>query len=131
MKKSLRRPRRPKIKQRQIESFDKEEIGYVEALKLVMESNQRTVELLLNASKDRGTIAGEMLDQDDQRIKVVELDKLEEPTEESASIVCGDWIHWIRPVIKNLSKRTIRYWTILESVVEKRYKRYLVSSTVG
>ena len=45
------------------------------------------------------------LDQEDQRIKVMELDTPEDATEESASIICGDWIHRIRPVIKNLSKK--------------------------
>ena len=76
------------------------------------------------------TSEAEKLDQDDQRIKVIELDKLEEPTEESASIVRGDWIHRIRPVVKNLSKRSMKYWTILESVVEERYRKYLASSLV-
>ena len=97
---------------------------------MLMENNRRTVELFLNASKDRSTSEAERLDQKDQRIKVMELDKLEEPTEEIASILYGDWMHRIRPVMKNLSKRASKYWTILESTVEKRYKRYLKSSPV-
>jgi hypothetical protein len=60
----------------------------------------------------------------------MELDRLEEPTEENASMLRGDWIHTIRPVMKNLSKSSMKYWTILESVVEERYKRYLASSPV-
>lgn len=55
----------------------------------------------------------------------MELGKLEEPTDESAPIVRRDWIHRIRPVIKNLSKRSMKYWTILESAVEERYKKSL------
>ena len=55
----------------QTETKPKEEIGYVEALKLVMENNQRTVELLLKASKDRGASEAVKLDQEDQRIKVM------------------------------------------------------------
>lgn len=43
-----------------------QEIGYVEALTLLIESNQRTVKLLLNASKDRGASEAEKLDQEDQ-----------------------------------------------------------------
>ena len=62
----------------------KEEIGYVEALKLVMENNQRIVELFLNVSKDRGTTEEERLDQKKQIIKIIEADKFEEPTEENA-----------------------------------------------
>ena len=44
-------------------------------MKMVIEGNQRTVELLLKASMDRGTSEAERLDQEDQRIKVVELDE--------------------------------------------------------
>jgi hypothetical protein len=58
------------------------------------------------------------------------LEKLEEPTEESASIVCGDWMHRIKPAIKNLSKRSSKYWTRLDDVVEERYKIYLMSKPV-
>ena len=58
----------------------------------------------------------------------MELDKLEGPTEEIASILCGDWMHRIRPVMKNLLKRASKYRTILESTVEEMYKRYLKSS---
>ena len=60
---------------------------YSEALKLVLEDNQKTMELLLKASKDRSTSEEERLDQENQRIKEIELEKLEEPTEESAAIV--------------------------------------------
>ena len=60
----------------------------------------------------------------------VELEKLEEPTEESAAIVCGDWMHRVRPVIKNLSKRSSRYWQRLEEIVEERYKKFLSSKPV-
>ena len=60
----------------------------------------------------------------------MELDKLEEPTKESASILRGDWMHRIRPVKKNSSKRSMKYWTILGSVVEERYNKYLASSPV-
>ena len=89
---------------------------------MVIESNQRTVELLLKASMDRGSSDEERLDQEDQRIKVVDLDQLEEPTEENAAITCGDWMYRIRPVIKNLSKRSAKYWTQVEKVVNERYK---------
>ena len=57
----------------------------------------------------RGSSEEERLDQEDQRIKVVELDQFEEPTEENASIICGDWMYRVRPVIKNLSKRSAKY----------------------
>ena len=81
---------------------------YAETLKLVMEDNQKTMELLLNASKSRSTSEEERLDQEDQRIKEVELKKLEEPTTESAAIVCGDWMYRIRPVILNRSKSSMK-----------------------
>jgi hypothetical protein len=61
---------------------------------------------------------------------LIELEKLEEPTEENASITCGDWMHRIKPVIKNLSKRSSKYWMRLEDVVEERYKTYLMSRPV-
>ena len=68
----------------------KEESGYTEALKLVMENNQRTMELILKASMNKAPGEADRLDQEDQRIKVVELAKLEESTEDNASITCGD-----------------------------------------
>ena len=61
---------------------------------------------------------------------MVELESLEEPTEESAAIICGDWMHRIKPVIKNLSKRSAKYWTRLEEVVEERCKKFLSSKPV-
>jgi hypothetical protein len=97
------------------------------ALKLVLEENQKTLELLMNANKGKGKSEQEKLDQEDQRIMEVTLEKLNEPTEESAAIVCGDWLYRIRPVIKNLSKRSAKYWTRLESIVEDRYKNFLCS----
>ena len=68
------------------------------------------------------------LDQDDQRVKVIELDKLEDSSEGNSAINCGDWIHTIKPAISNLSKRPTQYWKTIERVVEKRYQKYLVSS---
>ena len=58
------------------------------------------------------------------------MEKLEEPTEESAAIICGDWTHRIRPVVKNLSKRSSKYWMRLEEIVEERYKKFLSSKPV-
>ena len=58
---------------------------------------------------NKGTMTEEeKLDQEDQRIKEVELGKLEE-LNENASIACGDWIHRKRPMICNLSKRAKKY----------------------
>ena len=34
-------------------------------------------------------------------------------------------MHRIRPVIKNLSKRSSKYWQRLEEIVEERYKKFL------
>ena len=56
-----------------------EDLNY-KTLKMVMEQQQRTRGLVFqNATKDRGntTTEEDKLDQDDQRIKVVELEKLE------------------------------------------------------
>ena len=75
---------------------------------MVLEDNQKTLELLMGSSKRKSSTEEEKLDQEDQRIHEMELEKLEEPTEENASIVCGDWMHRIKPVLKNLSKRSSR-----------------------
>ena len=79
--------------------------------------------MVLSARSAKTTNEEEKLDQEDQRMKIVELEKLDEPTEESAAIICGDWTHRIRPVIKNLSKRSSKYWTRIEEIVEERYKK--------
>ena len=102
----------------------------MEAFNMVMEHGRKTVEMVLNAQKEKNTNEEDKLDQEDQRIKIVELEKLEEPTEESAAIICGDWMHRIRPVIKNLSKRSSKYWMRLEEIVEERYKKFLSSKPV-
>ena len=65
----------------------------MEALKMVMEHGRKTVEMVLNAQKEKTTSEEEKLDQEVQQIKIVESEKLEEPTEESAAIICGDWMH--------------------------------------
>ena len=39
-------------------------------------------------------------------------------------------MHRVRPVIKNLSKRSSRYWQRLEEIVEERYKKFLSSKPV-
>ena len=46
------------------EQHNKVGLRYAEALKMVIEGNQRTVELLLKASMDRGTSETERHDQD-------------------------------------------------------------------
>ena len=79
------------------------------ALKTVLEDNQKTLELLMNTSKGKSLTEEERLNQEDQRIQEVELEKLEEPTEDNAAIACADWMHRIKPVIKNLSKRSTKY----------------------
>ena len=97
---------------------------------MVLEDNERTLKLLMETSKGKGSTEEDKFDHEDQRIQLIELEKLEEPTEESASITCGDWMHRIKPVIKNLSKRSSKYWMRLEEVVEERYKIYLMSRPV-
>ena len=79
---------------------------------------------------NKGTLTeDEKLDQEDQRIKEVEFGKLEE-LNENASIACGDWIHRIRPVICNLSKSAKKYRTLVEEIVNERYKEHLMLSPV-
>jgi ABC-type multidrug transport system fused ATPase/permease subunit len=53
----------------------------MEALKLVIESNRKTLDMVLK-SREKGENEEEKLDQEDQRIKPVDLEKLEEPTED-------------------------------------------------
>jgi hypothetical protein len=93
-----------------------------------MENHRQTLEVLMGNTKGAMT-EEEKLDQEDQRIKEVELGKLEELSE-NASIACGDWIHRIRPVICNLSKRAKKYWTLVEEIVNERYKEHLMLSPV-
>ena len=82
-----------------------------------------------NTKGNNGMIEEEKLDQEDQRIKEVELGKLEE-LNENAFIACGDWSHRIRPVICYLSKRAKTYWTLVEKIVNQRYKDRLLLSPV-
>ena len=101
--------------------------------KMVLENQRKILEMVLGSTtKDRssGMTEEDKLAQDDQRIKVVELDKLGDSTDENSSIACGDWIHRIKPVISNLFKRLTQYWKIVERVVEERYQKYLVSSPI-
>ena len=44
------------------------------------------------------------LGQEDQRIKVMELDKLEDLNEGNSSFARGDWVHRINPAISSLCK---------------------------
>jgi hypothetical protein len=75
---------------------------------MVMELQQKTLQMvLMSATKDRSSAVTEehKLGQDDRIIKVVELDKLEASTEGNSSVACGNWIHRMKPVISNLSKK--------------------------
>ena len=96
---------------------------------MLLENQRQTLEMVLG-SNTKGTMTEEeKLDQEDQRIKEVELGKLDE-LRENASIACGDWIHRIRPVLCNLSKRAKIYWTLVEKIVNERYKDHLLLSPV-
>jgi hypothetical protein len=75
----------------------------VKAFQMLMENHRQTLEVHMRNNK--GTLTeDEKLDQEDQRIKEVELGRLDE-VNENASIACGDWLHRVRPVICNLSKK--------------------------
>ena len=93
-------------------------------IKLVMDGQQKAVEFMLKQAT-KTSEEKDLLDQEDQRIKVLDLEPLKDLTEHNASIVCGDWLHRIRPVIKNMSKRSSKYWTKLEKIVDERYKGFL------
>ena len=72
----------------------------------------------------------EKLDQEDQRIKAVELDKLEEISDGHSSIVRGDWLRRIKPTILDLSKCSSQCWKHVTQVVEDRYQKYLLSTPI-
>ena len=77
----------------------------MKTFQMLLESQRQTFEMVIgNNTKGNGMTEEEKLDQEDQRVKEVELGKLVELSE-NASIACGDWSHRIRPVICNLSKR--------------------------
>lgn len=94
-------PLSEELPQEQVKTTKKESSGMKEtsrsavtgALKLVLEDNQKTTEVLMKASKGKSMTEEEKFDQEDQRILEVELEKLEEPTEENAATICGDWMH--------------------------------------
>jgi hypothetical protein len=65
----------------------------------------------MKASKGKSMTEEEKLDQEDRRIQEVEFEKLEETTEENAVTACGNWMHRTKPVIRNLLKRSAKYWT--------------------
>ena len=120
-------PLKEKLQQEQAQSQkkqkkdpDKEDFA-VKAFQMLMHNHKQTLEALMGNNKGAIT-EDEKLDQEDQRIKEVEVGKLEE-VNENASIACGDWIHRIRPVICNLSKRAKKYWTLVEEIVNERCKR--------
>ena len=88
---------------------------------MLLENQRQTLELVIGSNTKGNMTEEEKLDQEDQRIKEVELGKLDE-LDENASIACGDWIHRIRPVICNFSKRAKKYWTLLKRLSTKGTK---------
>jgi len=116
--------------QDQTKNAKKESSGLKETSRSAVTGALKLVLLLMKASKGKSMTEEEKLNQEDQRIKEVELEKLEEPTEENAAIVRGDWMHRIKPVIQNHSKRSSKNWTRLEEVVEERCKKFLSSKPV-
>jgi trichohyalin len=59
----------------------------IEAFKLVVESGQKTLKMIIDSQKEKGTNEEDKLDQEDHCMKVVDVEPLEEPTEESAAII--------------------------------------------
>jgi hypothetical protein len=114
-------------KPKESDKDSEKEVFTVKAFKMLMDNHKETLEVLLN--NKAAMTEDEKMDQEDQRIKEVELGKLDE-VNENASIACGDWLHRVRPVICNLSKREKRYWTLVEEVVNERYKAHLMLSPV-
>ena len=56
---------------------EKDEAEYLEVFKMMMESNKQTVQMVLNATtKDKSGNEADKLDQEDQRIKEADLEKL-------------------------------------------------------
>ena len=96
---------------------------------MFLESQRQTLEMVIGNSTQGTVTEQEKLDQEDQRIKEIELGKLDELSEK-VSIACGDWIHRISPVICNLSKRAKIYWTLVEKIVDEKYKDHLLLSPV-
>ena len=92
-----------------------EEINLTATIKTLTDSQRETLKLIDEEKlKGNGTLTEEeKMDVEDQRIKEVELGKLEE-LNENAAIACGDWMHRIKPVNCNLSRRARTYWLLVE-----------------
>ena len=83
----------PKTKEDSPGKDPKGDVGNLaEVLKMIMENNQKTVEFVLNQTT-RSSEKRDQLDQEDQRIKVMDLETLKDATEENVPIICGDWLH--------------------------------------
>ena len=61
---------------------------------MMLDSQKQALEMILGNNVKGQVTEAEKLDQEDQRIKKVELGKLDE-LNENASIACGDWIYRI------------------------------------
>ena len=117
-------------------SKDKDdELSTKEMLKILMQSQERTMEIALKATvspskeaRDEESSLKKELERDwseDQRMKVVELEELPSQFDGNAAVKCGDWIHRITPTISNLSRKASTYWKRTLEVVQKRYKEHL------
>ena len=83
---------------------DVKKAKYMETLKTTLEENNKQMESMLRTTKGPSQ-EEDKLDQEDQKIKIIELERLQEPNGEDAASLCGSWIHRIRPILKNLSTR--------------------------
>ena len=108
-----------------------EEINLTATIKMLIDSQRETLKLLVEEKlKGNGTLTEEeKMDVEDQRIKEVELGKLED-LNGNAAIACGDWMHRIKPVICNLSRRAKQYWLLDEKIVSERYKSHLLMTPI-
>ena len=105
-------------------------------LKILMQSQERTMEIALKAtlspSKDEKDEDEAKLKKEkerdwteDRRMKVVDLEELPSQFDGNAAVKCGDWIHRITPTTSNLSRKAGIYWTKTMEVVSRRYQEYL------
>ena len=102
---------------------------YMETLKTMLEENNKQMESMLRTTKGPSQ-AEDKLDQEGQKIKIIELERPQGPMGEEAASVCGSWIHRIRPTLKNVSKRSDVYWTKLEEMVQEGYQKFLSSKPI-
>jgi len=106
------------------ESMSSESMMMMKMLEMNMEMQKQMLEI--QKLSTTGRQGGE--EKFEEVKTTIVLPKLEMPDDETAAVVCGDWIARINPLIGSMTKNSKAWWEEVNREVQRAYKSYSVAT---